>query len=108
MEKVIEINSRDFDGDSGWVRAGVTVDDVVDFIEARVMLDGADVGTTEEGGRWYLTTSGHQWDVYAIDLDAVIDRGHYYGGIENPFDEEGSARDALAARRAELLRLEGM
>jgi hypothetical protein len=102
MDKVIEINSRDFDGDSVWVRpdVGVTVDDVVDFIEARVLLDGADVGTTEEGGRWYLTTSGHQWDVYAIDLDAVIDRGHYYGGIEDPFNEEGSAQDALAARRA--------
>ena len=96
--KTICINTTDFDGDHIALPNGtITEEDVHDWIEAAVVLDGRPAGDTSVGGRWYLTICGSA--VYVVDLSYVADRGHYYGGLDLDFEEEGSARDALLAYR---------
>ena len=99
--KTICINLTDFDGDHIALPKGtITEEDVHDWIEAAVVLDGRPAGDTSVGGRWYLALGG-AWPgrVFLVDLAAVAHRGHYYGGLDLDFEEEGSARDALLAYR---------
>jgi hypothetical protein len=91
---MINIQSRDFDGDNA-ITNQITADDVVDGVSVEVEIDGRAAGETVEGDRWYLHC---EWGrVYIVDLDRVIARGHYYGGLEIDFSE-GAACDALQAR----------
>lgn len=97
-DKTIRLDSEEFDGDSAPV-SSVTVDDVIDLIAVEVEIDGRAAGETVEGDRWYLHAEAGA--VYVVDLDRVIDRGCYYGGLEIDFSE-GDARCALQARRRAL------
>ena len=97
-DKAIRLDSEDFDGDSARV-SSVTVDDVIDLIAVEVEIDGRAAGETVEGDRWYLHAEAGA--VYLVDLDRVIDRGLYYGGLKIDF-AEGDARCALQARRRAL------
>jgi hypothetical protein len=97
-DRTIRLDLSDFDGDSARV-SGVTVDDVIDLIAVEVEIDGLAAGETVEGDRWYLHAEAGA--VYVVDLDRVIDRGLYYGGLEIDFSE-GDARCALQARRRAL------
>jgi|DEB0MinimDraft_6_1074348.scaffolds.fasta_scaffold07159_2 hypothetical protein len=91
---MISIQSRDFDGDSA-ITSQITADDVIDGVSVEIQIDGA----SSVEGRWYLHC---EWGrVHIVDLDAVIARGHYYGGASIDFNE-GSAHEALQARRAAL------
>ena len=95
---MISIQSRDFDGDSA-ITSQITADDVIDGLSVEVEIDGRAAGETVEGDRWYLHAEAGA--VYLVDLDRVIDRGLYYGGLKIDFNE-GSAHEALQARRAAL------
>lgn len=97
-DRTIRLDLSDFDGDSARV-SSVTVDDVNELIVVEVEIDGRAAGETVEGDRWYLHAEAGA--VYVVDLDRVIDRGCYYGGLEIDF-AEGDACDALQARRRAL------
>ena len=97
-DKTIRLDLSEFDGDSAPV-SSVTVDDVNDVIAVEVEIDGRAAGETVEGDRWYLHAEAGA--VYVVDLDRVIARGRYYGGLGIDF-AEGDACDALQARRRAL------